>query len=98
MSFTGVLGILIGAYLAGILLLRLTRLASTLTTPALPGDYGSIAGVGRFLFSEAMIPFEITSFLLLVSIVGVVVLARGPSLTHRGSIGHNVPLPPRGEG
>jgi len=74
MSFAGVVGILIGGYLATILVLRLSSLSSPL--PEAPQGYGSIAEVGRLLFSDYMIPFEITSFLLLVSIIGVVVMAR----------------------
>jgi NADH-quinone oxidoreductase subunit J len=38
--------------------------------------YGSPASVGRLLFSEFMVPFEITSVLLLVAMVGAVILTR----------------------
>jgi NADH-quinone oxidoreductase subunit J len=40
--------------------------------------FGSPASVGKLLFSEYLVPFEITSILLLVAMVGAVIL------THRG--------------
>ncbi|MGD8632641.1 MAG: NADH-quinone oxidoreductase subunit J [Anaerolineales bacterium] len=42
--------------------------------PALPESFGSPASVGRLLFSEYLIPFEVVSILLLVAMVGTVVL------------------------
>jgi NADH-quinone oxidoreductase subunit J len=74
MSFAGVVGILIGGYLATILVLRLGYLSEPFGRVA--DSFGSIKDVGRTLFSDYLVPFELTSFLLLVAIVGVVVLAR----------------------
>jgi NADH-quinone oxidoreductase subunit J len=37
---------------------------------------GSARDVGRVLFSEYLLPFEVTSILILIAIVGAVVLAR----------------------
>jgi NADH-quinone oxidoreductase subunit J len=37
-------------------------------------EFGSPASIGRVLFSEYLIPFEITSVLLLVAMVGAIVL------------------------
>lgn len=37
-------------------------------------EFGSPASIGRILFSEYLIPFEITSVLLLVAMVGAIVL------------------------
>jgi NADH-quinone oxidoreductase subunit J len=37
-------------------------------------EFGSPASIGRVLFSEYLIPFEITSLLLLVAMVGAIVL------------------------
>ena len=39
--------------------------------------FGSPASVGRILFSRYLIPFEVTSLLLLVAMVGAIVLTRG---------------------
>ena len=44
-----------------------------------PG-FGSPASVGRLLFSEYLIPFEVTSLLLLAAMVGAIVLTRWEQL------------------
>lgn len=41
------------------------------------GDFGSVDAFGRVIFSEALVPFELTSALLMVAIVGAVAVARG---------------------
>ena len=41
-----------------------------------PADFGSVADVAEQLFSSRLLPFELTSILLLVAVVGAVVLAR----------------------
>ena len=38
--------------------------------------FGSIQGVGTTLFTEYLLPFELTSVLILVAIIGVVVIAK----------------------
>jgi len=42
----------------------------------LPADFGSPAQVGTALFSSYLLPFEITSVLLLVGMVGAIVLTK----------------------
>jgi NADH-quinone oxidoreductase subunit J len=74
MSFAGVVGILIGGYLATILVLRLGYLSEPFGPSATA--FGTIKDVGRLMFSQYLVPFELASFLLLIAIVGVVVLAR----------------------
>jgi NADH-quinone oxidoreductase subunit J len=44
--------------------------------PALPEGFGSPAAVGRVLYTIWLYPFEITSILLLIAVVGAVVLAK----------------------
>ena len=39
-------------------------------------DFGTVKAVGRALFSQYLLPFEATSLLLLVAIVGAVVVAK----------------------
>jgi NADH-quinone oxidoreductase subunit J len=39
-------------------------------------DYGAPAEIGKVLFSEYLLPFEITAFLLLAALVGAVIIAR----------------------
>jgi len=43
---------------------------------ALPADFGSPAAIGRVLYTTWLYPFEITSILLLVAVIGAVVLAK----------------------
>jgi len=40
------------------------------------GDIGSMNRLGQMLFSEYLLPFEMTSVLILVAIIGVVVLSK----------------------
>lgn len=44
--------------------------------PAAIESFGSPQGVGRALFNQYLLPFEITSVLLLVSMVGAIILSR----------------------
>ena len=46
------------------------------TIQAIPDDFGSYAAVGRALYRDFVLPFEISSLLLLAAIVGAVVLAK----------------------
>ena len=39
-------------------------------------DFGTVKAVGRILFTQYLLPFEATSVLLLVAIVGAVVVAK----------------------
>jgi NADH-quinone oxidoreductase subunit J len=41
-----------------------------------PADFGTVKAVGRALFKDYLLPFEATSLLLLVAIVGSVVVAK----------------------
>jgi NADH-quinone oxidoreductase subunit J len=43
---------------------------------ALSADFGTVKAVGKVLFTELVLPFEATSLLLLVAIVGAVVVAK----------------------
>jgi len=76
------LGWLLGAALVaeGVLLLR-GRLALGPATPAaLTGaalDPGNTQQVGLLLYSRYLFPFEITSIILLVAMIGAIVIARG---------------------
>ena len=41
-----------------------------------PEGYGSVEAIAKALFTDALLPFELTSLLLLIAIVGAVVLAQ----------------------
>jgi NADH-quinone oxidoreductase subunit J len=77
-----VLGLLLlaeGALLVG----RRWSLGPAAAEPALAVT-GNTAAVGQVLYSRYLFPFEITSVLLLVAMVGAVILARGgPGLEQR---------------
>ncbi len=68
-------------------LLLVVELAAVIARAALPGatgpftperlaQIGDTQAVGAMLFTDFMLPFEITSMLLLVAVVGVIVLAK----------------------
>jgi NADH-quinone oxidoreductase subunit J len=44
--------------------------------PAASADFGSPTEIGLTLFNQYVLPFEVTSFLLLVGMIGAVVLTR----------------------
>jgi NADH-quinone oxidoreductase subunit J len=73
----------LGAALAGLLVLELTWAVwhiSTRQPMALsetsPGSVSSVAAIGRSIFTDYAFPFEATSVLILVAMVGAVILAR----------------------
>ena len=43
---------------------------------ALPPGFGSPAEIGRVLYTTWLFPFEVTSILLMIAVVGAVVLAK----------------------
>ena len=55
-------------------------------------DYGSVEGMGRLLFTKGLAPFELSSALLMVAIVGAVAVARGRHRTdtHPGTPGETL--------
>ena len=85
-DFKGPAGLAFGVLLAGLLLLQL-RILGRAAPPAaiqlpegamaaLQRDQGMVAAVARPLFDAYLVPFEITSLLLLAALVGAVVLAK----------------------
>jgi NADH-quinone oxidoreductase subunit J len=76
------LGWLLGAALVaeGVLLIRGRLAPGPATPPALEGAAaapGNAQQVGQLLYSRYLFPFEITSIILLVAMIGVIVIARG---------------------
>ena len=77
----GPLGLGVGVFLAGLLLMQLLALRQAGLAPGGPvrpplGQGMMIPSVARPLFTVYLVPFEITSILLLAAIVGAVVLAK----------------------
>lgn len=42
-----------------------------------PTDFGSVDAFGRILFTTALVPFELSSALLMIAVIGAVAVARG---------------------
>jgi NADH-quinone oxidoreductase subunit J len=63
---------------AGLLVLVVSALAQSgaRTVKAVGDDFGTVKAIGRILFTQYLLPFEATSVLLLVAIVGAVVVAK----------------------
>ena len=62
---------------------------------------GLTASIGTGLFTEYLLPFEVTSVLILMALVGAITLARRtatPRLAAPGNIDTEPPIPARGGG
>ena len=69
-------GVVFGASAAGAVAL----VAQTIRTPTIHNtdhDFGTIDAFGRSLFAVGFVPFELSSALLMVAVVGAVAVARG---------------------
>ena len=42
-----------------------------------PGEYGTLRQIGRYMFNDAVVPFELIGITLLVAVVGAFAVARG---------------------
>jgi len=51
-------------------------LSSLSPTTIDPKSFGSVEGVGKLLFSDYLLPFELTSVLIVIAIIGVVAIAK----------------------
>jgi len=56
--------------------LALLQAPASAAAPPVPAGFGSPVAVGGLLFSDYILPFEVTSLLLLVAMVGAIVLTR----------------------
>jgi len=69
-------GVFMGLFAAGTgFLVFGSRSAQTVFPPA-PVGHGSVELVGRELFTKALVPFELTTALLIVAVVGAIAVAR----------------------
>lgn len=68
---------LLGAVVAGLLILEAAVVARRFGMPAAPAvDVGSVQAVGRALFTDYLLAFEVTSILLLAAVIGAIALAK----------------------
>jgi NADH-quinone oxidoreductase subunit J len=72
MQYLGVLG---AVALCAVLVAAISRVTAG-PARALDPSFGTVKAVGAVLFTEFLLPFEATSLLLLVAIVGAVVVAK----------------------
>ncbi len=68
--------ILGGLLLLEALYLLITRRGSLPAAVAVSSDFGNPENLGKMLFNQYLLPFEVTSILLLVAMVGAIVLTR----------------------
>jgi NADH-quinone oxidoreductase subunit J len=78
----GVPGVLIASVLMAWVVLRRSG-TEAVPIGALPGDPNSIA---QLLFHDFVLPFEVTSVLILIAIMGAVVLASKPDSQRSGEV------------
>ena len=78
----GVPGVLIGGVLVAWTLLYRSNMQGGVPIGALKGDPADIA---RLLFHNFLLPFEVTSVLILIAIMGAVVLASRPEAVARAA-------------
>ncbi len=72
-------GVFLATSLGAVVLLFQARLPGSAVTELgqAPRALGTIEGIGHELFTTALVPFELSSALLLVAVVGAVAVARG---------------------
>jgi NADH-quinone oxidoreductase subunit J len=58
-------------------------------------DFGSIDQMGRVLFSYGLVPFELSSALLMIAVVGAVAVARGKEISTKPRADEGGPLGPK---
>ncbi|HEU4949841.1 MAG TPA: NADH-quinone oxidoreductase subunit J [Candidatus Deferrimicrobiaceae bacterium] len=67
----------LGVVAAGLLLLESAVLARRLSMPGGPAaEVGTVETVGRALFTDYLLAFEVTSVLLLAAVIGAIALAK----------------------
>ena len=62
--------------LAALLFVQFFKVIQKTVVAQAPAVHGTTEAVGKLLFNRHMLPFELTSFLLLAAVVSVVVLAK----------------------
>jgi NADH-quinone oxidoreductase subunit J len=70
-AFAPVIGIIVL-----VLLYPVLRSVDLSKPPAAGADFGTVRAIGEALFRDFLLPFEVTSILILVAIIGAVVLAK----------------------
>jgi len=67
----------LGVLAAGVLILESAVLARRFSMPRIPAaQVGTVEAVGRALFTDYLLAFEVTSVLLLAAVIGAIALAK----------------------
>lgn len=61
---------------------RVGAASSAMPVPTVPPTFGGVDAFGSVLFSSALVPFELSSALLMVAVVGAIAVARGRQGAH----------------
>jgi NADH-quinone oxidoreductase subunit J len=75
-KMAGAPGLLLVVALAGFVAATLARSRETIQTTPETGEMASTLGISNMIFRDFVYPFELTSFLILVAILGATVLAQ----------------------
>jgi NADH-quinone oxidoreductase subunit J len=75
-KMAGAPGLLLVVALAGLLAATIVRSTDSVLSTSQAGDMSSTLGISNMLFKDFVYPFELTSFLILVAVLGATVLAQ----------------------
>ncbi|HEV1993892.1 MAG TPA: NADH-quinone oxidoreductase subunit J, partial [Candidatus Acidoferrum sp.] len=75
-KMAGAPGLLLVVALAGFVAATIARSSDSVQTKLQTGEMSSTLGISNMIFKEFVYPFELTSFLILVAVLGATVLAQ----------------------
>jgi len=75
-KMAGAPGLLLVVALAGFVAATIARSTASIQTTPLTGELASTTGISNMIFKDFVYPFELTSFLILVAVLGATVLAQ----------------------
>jgi len=70
-----IIGSMIAVFPIGMFLVKIVKSLPKSSTEIIGNNFGGVKQVGLLLFKDWLVPFEIVSILLLVSLIGAVILA-----------------------
>jgi NADH-quinone oxidoreductase subunit J len=75
-KMAGAPGLLLVVALAGLVAATIARSTDSIQTTSQTGNMSSTLGISNMIFKDFVYPFELTSFLILVAVLGATVLAQ----------------------
>ena len=79
-KMAGPVGLLLVIALAGLVAATIVRSTDSIQSTMQTGDLSSTMGISNMIFKDFVYPFELTSFLILVAVLGATVLAQREKL------------------